>query len=159
MFRLKQIAQVWMLLATLFLFMGAGDDNARFSALGHRVMCVCGCNYVLLECNHVNCPYSDKMRAELASAVKDNNDDNSVFQIFIQNYGPAVMLAPPKTGFGRVAWVTPYIVLIFGLGLVFLIVRIWNKRRSKIVPAGGLAVEHPEVFDSFRDQVRRDTGI
>lgn len=159
MFRLKQIAQVWMLLATLFLFMGAGDDNARFSALGHRVMCVCGCNYVLLECNHVNCPYSDKMRTELAAAVKNNSDDNSVFQIFIQNYGPAVMLAPPKNGFGRVAWITPYIVLIFGLGLVFLIVRIWNRRRAKAVPAGGLAVEHPEVFDSFRDQVRRDTGI
>jgi cytochrome c-type biogenesis protein CcmH len=159
MFRLKQIAQVWMLLATLSLFMGAGDDNARFSALGHRVMCVCGCNYVLLECNHVGCPNSERMRDELATAVKANNDDNSVFQIFIKKYGPAVMLAPPKNGFGRVAWITPYIVLIFGLGLVFVIVRIWNKRRSKVAPAGGLAVEHPEVFDSFRDQVRRDTGI
>jgi hypothetical protein len=56
--RLTQIAQIWLVLATLFLFMGAGDDSARFRSLGHQVMCVCGCNYVLLECNHVGCPNS-----------------------------------------------------------------------------------------------------
>lgn len=157
MFRLKQIAQVWMLLAMLFLFMGAGDDNARFSALGHRVMCVCGCNYVLLECNHVGCPLSDRMRGELAEAVKSNSDDNSVFQIFIEKYGPAVMLAPPKSGFGRVAWITPYIALIFGVGVVVLIVGIWNKRGPK--PPSGGEVTHDAGMDSFRDQVRRDTEI
>jgi cytochrome c-type biogenesis protein CcmH len=159
MFRLKQIAQVWMLLATLFLFLGAGDDNARFSAFGHRVMCVCGCNYVLLECNHVGCPYSDHMREELATAVKANGDDNSVFQIFIQKYGPAVMLAPPKDGFGRVAWITPYIVLILGVGLVVLIVGAWNKRGPKPRSGGGGTDVHADGLDSFRDQVRRDTEI
>jgi len=147
-----------MLLATLFLFMGAGDDNARFSALGHKVMCVCGCNYVLLECNHVGCPNSDRMREELAAAVKNNGDDNSVFQIFIQKYGTAVMLAPPKSGFGRVAWITPYIALILGVGMVVLIVGIWNKRGPKPLP-GDAAVTHDNGMDSFRDQVRRDTEI
>jgi cytochrome c-type biogenesis protein CcmH len=158
MFRLKQIAQVLMVLAILFLLLGAGDDNARFSALGHRVMCVCGCNYVLLECNHVGCPLSDRMRAELATAVKTNGDDNSVFQIFIQKYGPAVMLAPPKSGFGRVAWVTPYIALILGVGVVMLIVGVWNKRGPKTASVGAGPV-HDDGMDSFRDQVRRDTEI
>ena len=54
--------QIVVLLFAVFVFLGAGDENARFSALGHKLMCVCSCNQVLLECNHVGCSYSDRMR-------------------------------------------------------------------------------------------------
>jgi len=52
--------QVGLICLSVFAFLGAGDNSARFNNLGHRLMCVCGCNYVLLECNHVGCPYSDR---------------------------------------------------------------------------------------------------
>src|SRR5207253_3762640 len=49
----------------LVALMGAGDDGARFRQLGHKMMCVCSCSQILLECNHVGCAYSDRMRGEL----------------------------------------------------------------------------------------------
>jgi cytochrome c-type biogenesis protein CcmH len=156
--RLTKIAQVWIVLATLFLFMGAGDDSARFKSLGHQVMCVCGCNYVLLECNHVGCPNSDRMRSELAAAVDSGKNDASVFEEFVQKYGPVVLLAPPKTGFGRVAWVTPYVALIIGVCGVVFIVLVWNKRRPSGLPPSGSEGTGVQL-DHYRDQVRRDTGI
>ncbi len=57
--------QVALLCLAVFAFLGAGDESARFNSLGHRLMCVCGCNQILLECNHVGCTYSDRMRGEL----------------------------------------------------------------------------------------------
>ena len=39
-------------LATL----GADTNQARFEKLGHEMVCTCGCNQILLECNHVGCP-------------------------------------------------------------------------------------------------------
>jgi cytochrome c-type biogenesis protein CcmH/NrfF len=156
--RLTQIAQIWMVLATLFLFMGAGDDSARFRSLGHQVMCVCGCNYVLLECNHVGCPNSDRMRSELAAAVDSGESDALVFQGFVEKYGPVVLLAPPKTGFGRVAWVTPYVALIIGVCAVVFIVFVWNKRPRAPLASAGSEGTGPDLGD-YRDQVRRDTGI
>jgi cytochrome c-type biogenesis protein CcmH/NrfF len=142
--RLTQIAQIWLVLATLFLFMGAGDDSARFRSLGHQVMCVCGCNYVLLECNHV--------------AVDSGESDALVFQGFVEKYGPVVLLAPPKTGFGRVAWVTPYVALIIGVCAVLFIVFVWNKRPRAPLASAGSEGTGPDLGD-YRDQVRRDTGI
>jgi cytochrome c-type biogenesis protein CcmH len=60
------------------LLLGASGDRARFNDLGHRMMCVCGCNQVLLECNHVRCTYSDRMREQLAAATQqESNDENS----------------------------------------------------------------------------------
>jgi len=38
------------------------------------------------------------------------------------------MAAPTKTGFNRVAWITPYLALVLGLGTVVLIIGVWKGR-------------------------------
>ena len=87
--------------------MGAGDDP-RFDKLGHKMMCACGCRQILLECNHVGCSYSDRMRDELQTALTRGDSDDLVLQAFVQKYGPTVLAAPPATGFNLVAWVMPF---------------------------------------------------
>ena len=49
--------------------LGAGDSNSRFGKLGHEMICVCGCGQILLECNHVGCPDSDRMIGELRQQI------------------------------------------------------------------------------------------
>src|SRR5579859_5468533 len=90
------------LLAALFLgvimLLGAGDDSTRIEKLGHRMVCVCGaCNQYLLDCNHVGCAYSSRMRTELRAAVDKGKDDASVLQSFVEEYGAVVLAAPTKT--------------------------------------------------------------
>jgi cytochrome c-type biogenesis protein CcmH len=150
--------QIVVLLFAVFACLGAGDENARFSALGHKLMCVCSCNQVLLECNHVGCSYSDRMRGELAAALDRADSDDLVLQSFVQKYGPTVLLAPTATGFNRVAWVIPYLALALGLMTVVLIVRAW-RTRPLVMPAGGVAPASPAEFERFRDQARRETEL
>jgi cytochrome c-type biogenesis protein CcmH len=160
--RLKAVpsrpVQVVLLLFAVFACLGAGDENTRFSALGHKLMCVCSCNQVLLECNHVGCSYSDRMRGELAAALDRADSDDLVLQSFVQKYGPTVLLAPTATGFNRVAWVIPYLALALGLTTVVLIVRAW-RTRPLVMPAGGVAPASPAEFERFRDQARRETEL
>src|SRR5205823_11808380 len=61
------------------------------------ILCVCGCNQVLLECNHVGCAYSDRMRGELAAGVERSESDDLTLQTFVQKYGPTVLIAPTST--------------------------------------------------------------
>ncbi|HET7750637.1 MAG TPA: C cytochromes biosynthesis protein, partial [Terriglobales bacterium] len=77
---LSRAIQVGLLCLAIFAFLGAGDENARFNDLGHRLMCVCGCNQILLECNHVGCNYSDHMRDELIGAINHGDNDDLVLQ-------------------------------------------------------------------------------
>ena len=65
------------------------------------MMCICSCNQILLECNHVGCPDSDDMRNELMAAVSRGDSDSLVEQAFVQKYGPTVLAAPTNTGFDR----------------------------------------------------------
>src|SRR6266851_1950895 len=113
----------------VLLLLGAGDDSARIDRLGHQMMCVCGCNQILLECNHVGCSYSSRMRSELVAAVDAGGSDGAILQTFIQKYGTTVLASPTMTGWvNRAAWVMPYAALAFGILLVAFVVRAWRNR-------------------------------
>ncbi|MGD0182415.1 MAG: cytochrome c-type biogenesis protein CcmH [Terriglobales bacterium] len=155
---LRRGAQLILLTLAVFALLGAGDESARVNDLGHRMMCVCGCNQILLECNHVGCAYSERMRAELVAAVDRGDNDDLTLQGFVQKYGTTVMAAPTKTGFNRVAWIMPYLVLVLGLVTVTAIVRVW-KSRSLVLPVGAVAAVHGAELEHFRDQARKDTEL
>lgn len=155
---LRRVLQLALVCVALFAFMGAGDDAARFNDLGHRLMCVCGCSQILLECNHVGCKYSDTMRGELMAAVEKGDNDDLTLQSFVQKYGTTVMAAPTTKGFNRVAWIMPYLALVLGLTTVVLIVRAW-KRRPLVLPEGAVTPIEGEELEHFRDQARKDTEL
>ena len=120
-------------------------------------MCVCSCNQVLLECNHVGCRYSERMRGELASALERPDSDDLVLQAFVQKYGPTVLLAPTVSGFNRLAWVMPYLALVLGLITVVFIVRAWKMR--PLAAVGEVVPASPAEISRFRDQARRETEV
>ena len=154
----RRFAQLIPLVLAMLTLLGAGDESARVNDLGHRMMCVCGCSQILLECNHVGCAYSDRMRSELIAAVDRGDNDDMTLQGFVQKYGTTVMAAPTKAGFNRIAWIMPYLVLVLGLAAVSFIVRAWRSR-PLVVPAGAVAAVHGAELEHFRDQARKDTEI
>jgi len=158
MSNLRRTVSAGVLCLFVIVLMGASDEDARFSQLGHKLMCVCSCNQVLLECNHVGCPYSDRMRGELAASMERGDSDDLVLQSFVQKYGPTVLIAPTTKGFNRLAWIMPYLALVLGLTTVVLIVRAW-KMRPLAMPAGGIAPISGAELDHFREQARKDTEV
>lgn len=151
--RFRLIAAV--ALGTLTL-LAAGDDSARLEKLGHKVICMCGCNQVLLECNHVGCSYSDHMREELMAAIQHGDNDSMALQTFVQKYGTTVLAAPTDKGFNRVAWIMPYLALVLGLGVVTMVVRAWARKAIAVRQAAGPA---DPALEPFRTQARRETEI
>jgi cytochrome c-type biogenesis protein CcmH len=154
----RRSLHVALLCLTVFAFLGASDEGARFNRLGHRLMCVCSCNQILLECNHVGCTYSDRMRGELMAGLDRGENDDLTLQDFVQKYGPTVLAAPTGTGFNRVAWIMPFLALVLGLLTTIFIVRAWRKRPALAAPGGVLPVSGAEL-EHFRTQARKDTQI
>jgi cytochrome c-type biogenesis protein CcmH/NrfF len=155
----KRVAVLAALCLVVILFMGAGDDpSGRFDNLGHKLMCRCGCNQVLLECNHVGCTYSDSMRGELMAGLQRGDSDDLVLQAFVQKYGPTVLAAPTTTGFNRLAWIMPFVALSGGLLLVVVIVKAWNTRRA-VAMAPATDVAHTHELDELRRRVHEETEL
>ena len=147
-----------LLCLAVFACLGASDEGARFTSLGHKLMCVCGCSQVLLECNHVGCTYSDRMRGELMAGIDRGENDDLALQDFVQKYGPTVLAAPTATGFNRVAWIMPFLALVLGVMTTIFIVLAWRKRPALAAPGGVLPVSGAEL-ERFRTQARKDTDL
>ena len=172
--RVARLAQAALLLCAMTLLLGAGDPDARFKDLGHHMMCTCGCGQVLLECNHVGCQSSDRMRGELAVALGMSNDggasgvnpeggagnatDDAIYKWFAQKYGQTVIAAPATTGFSRVAWIMPFLALFLGVAGLVALVRIWKNRPAPAL-AGGIQIPTGPELDRFRAQAQKETDL
>jgi cytochrome c-type biogenesis protein CcmH len=154
----RRSLQTTLLCLAVFACLGASDEGARFTSLGHKLMCVCGCSQVLLECNHVGCTYSDRMRGELMAGIDRGENDDLALQDFVQKYGPTVLAAPTATGFNRVAWIMPFLALVLGVMTTIFIVLAWRKRPALAAPGGVLPVSGAEL-ERFRTQARKDTDL
>jgi cytochrome c-type biogenesis protein CcmH len=132
------------------------DDSSRFNRIGHEMICVCGCGQILLECNHVGCPDSDRMIGELRQQVSGGGTDTSIMNWFAGKYGPTVLAAPIRGGFDNVAWIAPLAVFLLAtVGTAFLI-RVWKLRsgaKTPVAVAGGSNV----AGDALRERIRRET--
>jgi cytochrome c-type biogenesis protein CcmH len=152
---LKRLTQSAVLVAVALTMLGAGTPATRFDQLGHKLMCTCGCAELLLECNHVGCPDSPGLIAELHTQVDAGASDSAVFQTFAAKYGPTVLAAPLRGGFDDVAWVVPFAVLGLGIAAIVLLLRLWTARRARLTPAS------PEpsspAADALRDRIRNET--
>ncbi|MCI0351832.1 MAG: cytochrome c-type biogenesis protein CcmH [Acidobacteriales bacterium] len=150
------VKKLWQLFAVFMLtlaLVGAGDD-ARFNELGHKMMCACGCRQILLQCNHVGCQYSDRMRNELSAGLARGDSDDLVLQAFVQKYGQTVLAAPTTSGFNWVAWIMPFVVFIAGIAAAIVVMLRWKSLpQTEAATAGGATVP-----DQFRQQARKETA-
>ena len=117
----------------------AAASNPEVQKLGHQLMCMCGCNQILIECDHQGsdrCVMHDQMMAELEQRVASGETPSLIRQAFVQEYGPQVLVVPPARGFDLTAWLMPIFVGLLGLTLAVLVVQRWRLRGLEPAPAG-----------------------
>jgi cytochrome c-type biogenesis protein CcmH len=152
----RRCAQIALVAVVALLFLGASDTTTRFNALGHGMICVCGCNQILLECNHVGCQDSERMRGELQTMLTNGMSDEAIMQAFVQKYGNTILAAPTTSGFNLVAWVMPFLVLATATFFAGIVIRRWRSGKDPLpAPAAARARE----LDPYRAQARRETEL
>jgi len=172
---MKKLAEILLLCAAVALLMGADSANERYHKLGGKIMCTCGsCTYMLLECNHVGCPNSERMIHQLRALTGDTTgsathpasaqdaglavetDDEKVLEWFRANWGVTAVVEPAKHGLELWAWILPFAGLGVGFALVFLVIRNWRLRPSAAAQPNIKLDAH---LEALRDRARRETEI
>jgi Cytochrome C biogenesis protein len=167
---MKRLAEILFLCAAVALLMGADSANARYENLGSKIMCTCGCGQMLLKCNHVGCPNSDRMIGQLRAltgvtsggtgSVSGANlqalsNDDDVLNWFRRTWGVTAVVEPGTHGLELWAWVMPPAALVLGLLLVIITVRRWKLHPAQASPR----VELDPHLEALRERARRETTI
>lgn len=152
--RLTQFAVAPTIAIALLLSMGASNPNARYTGISHQLMCVCGCNELLANCDNVTCPDSPVELAKLKADIAKGMSNREIFASFQAEYGPTVLAAPMLTRFNVVAWVVPPLLLLVGLFGVMGLVRKWRMRAAPVPAEADV-----EDFDELRSRIRKETDL
>lgn len=139
------------------IMLGAADNSTRFNRLGHEMICVCSCGQILLECNHVGCPDSDRMIGELRQQVASGSTDTAILNWFSAKYGPTVLAAPIRGGFDNAAWIAPAAVFLLAIVGTGILITMWRKRSTNHPAAAGIPTGLTHSDDALRERIRRET--
>jgi len=108
----------------VFSAMPAAADGIA-DEIGANLMCQCGCTMVLSTCE---CGTAEQMRGEIRSMLDQGQTKNDILNFYVGKYGDKVLAAPKAEGFNLSAYITPFIVILLGGGILALIVRQWVIR-------------------------------
>jgi cytochrome c-type biogenesis protein CcmH/NrfF len=128
-------------------------DSDHEKAVGYHLMCICGCQQVLTECNHNHCPSSVPMRKEVSEKLASGMTDDQVLKSFVEKYGTVVLAAPGRSGlFNIVAWSLTFVVLLAGgVGLIVHLRHI----KSAEPPASPTTIEASAYDRKIEDELNR----
>jgi cytochrome c-type biogenesis protein CcmH/NrfF len=130
--------------------------NERVRRLGDMLKCQCGCQASITGCNMINCHFSDPVRTQLLKMVEDGRSDSEVFAEMERVYGKEILLKPPAEGFYLLSWAMPFVGLAGGLGIVYLILRGYMKRRPATAAGPEAAVEESAELARYKERIDKD---
>ena len=131
----------------------AATGKPTVKSLGDELICQCGCNQTVNECNHFECPSQAEMRKMAAQELAEGKDETTILQDFVLKYGVKVLASPPTKGFNLTVWVLPGFGLLLGLGLVILIVRHWHRPAPQA--AAGSEPIDPKVLEAMEEEMKK----
>jgi cytochrome c-type biogenesis protein CcmH len=147
------------ILTTSAISPASAQETPRGKDLGKRVLCMCGgCEDSAGLCNHPGgtfsgpCETARGMQKDLDAHVNKGESDDQILQAMVEQYGPTVLVEPPKKGFDLLAWIMPIAVPLIALVLVWAVVRRW-RHNATLAPAGG-----PQVSAEFLARAQQEAG-
>ncbi len=94
------------------------------SEIEAELMCTCGCTMVLNTCK---CGTSDQMRNSINSMIAKGMTKDEIIEWHVAEFSETVLAAPTRRGFNLIAYVGPWVGLLFGAGLAVVFVRRWTS--------------------------------
>ncbi len=91
-------------------------------AVEANLICQCGCTMVVNVCD---CGTADQIRADIQKKLDQGMTKDQILASYVKTYGEKVLAAPTKRGFNLTAWVTPFVAVLLGAGVIFLAIRRW----------------------------------
>jgi cytochrome c-type biogenesis protein CcmH len=88
-----------------------------------------------------------EMRNLVRELVQQGKSPAEIQAYFVSRYGEFVLLSPPKRGFNLLVWLLPFLAIVAGAGVVYLVARRWTAVSL---------TDRPSVDPSYAERVRRE---
>ncbi len=141
----------------------AADTDAAYQAIEKRLKCSCGCGLDIYTCRTTdfNCTYSPGLHRQVVALAEQGKTAQQIIDAFVVEYGPQVLMAPPKRGFNLIGYLVPSFVVLVAAGFLFLALRRWTRATAPgpaaVTPAAGTEAS-PAELERLRRELEQLPG-
>jgi cytochrome c-type biogenesis protein CcmH/NrfF len=92
------------------------------------------------------------MKEEVRRMLQEGAEHQEILDHYVEQYGVRILAIPPQEGFNRMSFLMPIVFVVFGVGVVGILLQRWHRhssgkasRQAGIEEVGGKAVVSEEV--------------
>jgi cytochrome c-type biogenesis protein CcmH/NrfF len=140
----------------------ANDPALR--RISSRLQCQCGgCTASVQTCPHqMDCGLRMYILNTIKTGLAAGKTEDQIVAAIAAEYGPKILLEPPREGFALLGWVMPFLALLAGAAAVGLVLWRWKasgqqEPAASAEPAAPLQPPAQAVLvDKYREQIDRE---
>lgn len=111
----------------------ASEERPTLAELENEVTCpTCKTTLALSDS-----PIAERIRAFIEERIAAGDTKSEIKDALVDQFGEAVLNAPPKSGFNLLAWVLPFAGLAVAAGAVGVLAWRWTRGGRAVATAGG----------------------
>ena len=126
-------------------------DSTAVNDIAEQLICQCGCGRVLNS--HV-CDTQEAMVTLIEQKLAQGQSEEEIIQFFVAQYGEQVLASPSKQGFNLMVWITPFAALLFGGGVIYIVLKKWVKRGK--IQQTNATTEAEEGDEEYQRQLEKE---
>lgn len=132
-----------------------GAHADLFKETSEELICQCGCNLVLGQCGHINCPSAIPMRNKIEEMILAGRTKQEMLDWFMTEYrfegrppvGKAILSQPETRGFDLMAWIMPFLLFaVFAVVTVAVVMKFTRRKPD-------LASPPPSPADDYQRRI------
>lgn len=111
-------------------FIATAAFPATVGDIAQELTCTCGCNMLVSACEAtMECSAAADIKKQISARLEKGQSKDQIIASFVSQYGERILSAPTKRGFNLTAWVLPFAAVIFGIGLLYSLLKSWASRK------------------------------
>jgi cytochrome c-type biogenesis protein CcmH/NrfF len=124
-------------------------ESEEVKRVGAHLACNCGCKSTVACEMPGGCQTCKRLRTQIAQMQNAGKSDQAIIDEMVKENGPQIYLAEP----GAIGWLTPFLAVAFGLGVIYWFVR--RNLKTTALAAGGVPVD-AQVLDRYHERIEKD---
>ncbi len=114
---------------TSFVYGASLASAVTVGEIAQGLTCTCGCNMVVSACEGtMECSAAANIKDQIVAKLNTGQTKEEIIAFFVNRYGEQILAAPTKRGFNLTAWILPFAAVLFGIGVVYLLLKSWASQ-------------------------------
>lgn len=126
------------------------SDN-QVNAIAKKLYCPVCPNTPLDVCETKAC---EDWRGQIRDELSAGWSEQQIIDYFVAQYGERVLAEPQRTGFTSLVWMLPVLAVIFGIVLVWQVLKNWRLARQKPILGSSQVPVSPETLARIEKELR-----